>query len=552
MSRFWLLIVFIGISLAVRGSNVDSLIKELDEAIAKRPQYVLQKEKHLEELKEKLQNEKNPRNRFELLGELYTEYNFFNTDSVLMIVKERQKLAKELDDVVSNIHATLNWVEVLSTTGMFKEALDCMVSVDRENIPDFLLPYYYHLYRTIYGYMSDYAVDDTQKKYYDRLTDTYRDSILLVNDPKSSTHIVVLADKLNEAGEMDKAISLVEQSFLVNPHNFSEHEQAIITYTLSESYRLKGETEKQKEYLLQSAIADMTTATMEYVSLRNLAVILYQEDDIDRAYSYLKMCMEDASNSNTRLRMVEIQKIFPVINDVYQENKMAQQKNLKVMLHLISLLSIVLICSLFYLKRQMKKLAAARKQVVDANEQLTKLNEELSVINKKLKDTNHSLVETTYLKETYIGRYMDQCSAYIEKMDAYRKSLSKIALTGKMADLVSKIKSSQFIDDELKSFYANFDDTFLSLFPTFVEDFNELLIESERVVLKPNERMNTELRIFALVRLGITDSVKIAQFLRYSVSTIYNYRTKARNKALGNRDDFEKKVAHIGKFVEIQ
>lgn len=552
MSRFWLLIVFIGISLAVRGSNVDSLIKELDEAIAKRPQYVLQKEKHLEELKEKLQNEKNPRNRFELLGELYTEYNFFNTDSVLMIVKERQKLAKELDDVVSNIHATLNWVEVLSTTGMFKEALDCMVSVDRENIPDFLLPYYYHLYRTIYGYMSDYAVDDTQKKYYDRLTDTYRDSILLVNDPKSNTHIVVLADKLNEAGEMDKAISLVEQSFLVNPHNFSEHEQAIITYTLSESYRLKGETEKQKEYLLQSAIADMTTATMEYVSLRNLAVILYQEDDIDRAYSYLKMCMEDASNSNTRLRMVEIQKIFPVINDVYQENKMAQQKKLKVMLLLISLLSIVLICSLFYLKRQMKKLAAARKQVVDANEQLTKLNEELSVINKKLKDTNHSLVETTYLKETYIGRYMDQCSAYIEKMDAYRKSLSKIALTGKMADLVSKIKSSQFIDDELKSFYANFDDTFLSLFPTFVEDFNELLIESERVVLKPNERMNTELRIFALVRLGITDSVKIAQFLRYSVSTIYNYRTKARNKALGNRDDFEKKVAHIGKFVEIQ
>lgn len=552
MSRFWLLIVFIGISLAVRGSNVDSLIKELDEAIAKRPQYVLQKEKHLEELKEKLQNEKNPRNRFELLGELYTEYNFFNTDSVLMIVKERQKLAKELDDVVSNIHATLNWVEVLSTTGMFKEALDCMVSVDRENIPDFLLPYYYHLYRTIYGYMSDYAVDDTQKKYYDRLTDTYRDSILLVNDPKSSTHIVVLADKLNEAGEMDKAISLVEQSFLVNPHNFSEHEQAIITYTLSESYRLKGETEKQKEYLLQSAIADMTTATMEYVSLRNLAVILYQEDDIDRAYSYLKMCMEDASNSNTRLRMVEIQKIFPVINDVYQENKMAQQKKLKVMLLLISLLSIVLICSLFYWKRQMKKLAAARKQVVDANEQLTKLNEELSVINKKLKDTNHSLVETTYLKETYIGRYMDQCSAYIEKMDAYRKSLSKIALTGKMADLVSKIKSSQFIDDELKSFYANFDDTFLSLFPTFVEDFNELLIESERVVLKPNERMNTELRIFALVRLGITDSVKIAQFLRYSVSTIYNYRTKARNKALGNRDDFEKKVAHIGKFVEIQ
>lgn len=141
---------------------------------------------------------------------------------------------------------------------------------------------------------------------------------------------------------------------------------------------------------------------------------------------------------------------------------------------------------------------------------------------------------------------MDQCSAYIDKMDEYRKSLGKIAASGKLEELFQKLKSSQYIDDQLKDFYENFDDTFLQLFPHFVEEFNKLLVEDEQIHLKNPHRLNTELRIFALIRLGITDSIKIAQFLRYSVTTIYNYRTKARNKAKGNREEFEKNVIKIG------
>lgn len=151
------------------------------------------------------------------------------------------------------------------------------------------------------------------------------------------------------------------------------------------------------------------------------------------------------------------------------------------------------------------------------------------------------------LKEEYIGRYMDQCSVYLEKMDNYRRSLGKIAATGNVEELYKNIKSSKFIEGELKEFYTNFDNTFLQLFPTFVEDFNALLADDEQISLKAGERMNTELRIFALIRLGITDSVKIAQFLRYSVTTIYNYRTKVRNKAAGDRDLLEQEVMTIGK-----
>ena len=549
--RLFITLIYLTLSISLSANEeIKTLLHELDQALQQRHIYVENKEKQLSYLQARFEESDTQEQRYKILSNLYEEYRLFNADSSLHVVRELYETAQRTSNKEYIVNARLNMAEVLGVAGMFTEALDILKDIQVPNLPKHLLPYYYHICRTIYGYMDDYAVTPSQKKLYNEQTDLYRDSILTVNDPESITFQIVKADQYNVHGKWDEAINLLEEYSRTHPLQI--HEKAMLMFTLSEAYKLKKDNENRKRCLLESSIADLKSAVREYSALRELAVILYKEGDIDRAYTCIKLCMEDASICNARLRIVEVLELFPVINDVYQENKMAQQKKLKVMLLLISLLSIVLICSLFYLKRQMKKLAAARKQVVDANEQLTKLNEELSVINKKLKDTNHSLVETTYLKETYIGRYMDQCSAYIEKMDAYRKSLSKIALTGKMADLVSKIKSSQFIDDELKSFYANFDDTFLSLFPTFVEDFNELLIESERVVLKPNERMNTELRIFALVRLGIKDSVKIAQFLRYSVSTIYNYRTKARNKALGNRDDFEKKVAHIGKFVEIQ
>ena len=196
----------------------------------------------------------------------------------------------------------------------------------------------------------------------------------------------------------------------------------------------------------------------------------------------------------------------------------------------------------------MKKVAAARREVLDTNTLLQELNEELHHSNSQLKEMNHTLSETNYIKEEYIGRYMDQCSSYLDKMDLYRRSLNKIAAAGKVEELYKAIKSSQFLEEELKEFYANFDMTFLQLFPNFVEEFNALLVEPMQP--KAGELLNTELRIFALIRLGITDSTKIAQFLRYSVTTIYNYRTRVRNKALGERDEFEAKVMKIGKVEE--
>ncbi|WP_181983226.1 DUF6377 domain-containing protein [Bacteroides oleiciplenus] len=530
---------------AATNNVVDSLLSQLDQVIQNRPVYIEQKEKKLKDLRKALRQRISDENRFTLLGEYLDEYRSYNTDSSLYISRERYQVALRMKNKEHQDNALMNTAEIMGTAGMYKEAIDLMHNVQINQLPDELHPYYYHIYRTVYGLMADYAVTEREKKLYAEITDKYRDSLLLVNKDNLLVYTLIQSDQYNVRGEFDNAIQLLTDYLAGQIDNV--HDVAICAYTLSESYRLKEDTEKEKEYLILSSIADMKSAVREYISLRKLAVLLYQEGDIDRAYSYLKLCMDDAVFCNARLRILEILQIFPFINDAYQQKTDKQQEQMEWALVSISLLSIFLLIAIFYVYKQMKRVAAARHEVVDANKRLKELNEELHRYNLQLKEANHIIAENSYLKEEYIGRYMDQCSVYLEKMDNYRRSLGKIAASGKVDELYKHIKSSKFIDEELKDFYANFDNTFLQLFPTFVEDFNALLADGEQIYPKANERMSTELRIFALIRLGITDSVKIAQFLRYSVTTIYNYRTKVRNKAVGERDLLEQEVMKIGK-----
>ncbi len=530
---------------AADSSRADSLLLKLDQAIKERPIYMEQKELKLAELKRQLHRQIPDEERFAILGTLLDEYRSFNTDSALHMAEEREQIAIRLGNREYIDNARMNKADVLGMTGMYKEVMDLMRNIHIDRLSVDIHPYYYHIYRTVYGLMADYAVTAYEKKLYTELTDKYRDSLLLVNKDNLLIHTLIQSDQYNVRNEYDKAIRLLTD-YLALQKDY-EHDVAICAYTLSESYRLKGDKEKEKEYLIVSAMADMKTAVREYISLRKLAVLLYQEGDIERAYSYVKICMEDAAACNARLRKLEILEIFPIINDAYQQKTEKQQEQMKWALVSISLLSLFLLLAIFYVYKQMKKVAAARREVIDANKRLKELNDELHLSNAQLKEANHSIAENSYLKEEYIGRYMDQCSVYLEKMDNYRRSLGKIAATGNVEELYKTIKSSKFIEGELKEFYTNFDNTFLQLFPTFVEDFNALLADDEQISLKAGERMNTELRIFALIRLGITDSVKIAQFLRYSVTTIYNYRTKVRNKAAGDRDLLEQEVMTIGK-----
>jgi hypothetical protein len=535
-----------GLLYAKDNKSTDVLLREIDAIIKNRQIYGAEKEARIADLKRLLVEAASDEQRYGFCGRLFDEYRAYNLDSSFVYAQRKEELARRLNKQDYLDDSAMNMAEVMGTTGMYKEALELLGGIDKKTLPGYLYGYYYHLYRTIYGLMGDYAVTEEAKNEYYRMTDLYRDSLLQVNASDSLGHVLVMADKCIVHAQYDEAIRMLAEYY--GKPSLDEHAQAMITYTISEGCRLKGDKEGQKHYLALSAIADLKSAVKEYVSLRKLASLVYEAGDIDRAYNYLKCSLEDATLCNARLRTLEISQVFPIIDQAYQLKTKRQQQEMKVSLICISLLSVFLLVAIFFVYKQMKKVAAARREVVDTNTLLQELNEELHDSNSQLKEMNHTLSEANYIKEEYIGRYMDQCSTYLDKMDLYRRSLNKIAAAGRVEELYKAIKSSQFLDEELKEFYANFDVTFLQLFPSFVEEFNALLTEPMQP--KPGEQLNTELRIFALIRLGITDSTKIAQFLRYSVTTIYNYRTRVRNKALGERDEFETKVMQIGKVEE--
>lgn len=527
-------------------AGIDSVLNRLDNVIRERSRYIQQKEERLHQLKMNLYGSMSDEQRFERLDALLEEYRSYNADSSMAVTQKRLRLAEKLHNREYLDNARMNLAELMGIAGMYKEALEQMQTVSLDSLPRHLRAYYFHNLRTLYSWMADYVVLPELQARYRTLRETYNDSLLhyRLADSDTLSYVLNRSQQCNSNGHPDEAISLMTRYYTRG----DMHYRAIAAYTLSESYHQKGNWEHEKYFLAVAAIADLQTPVLEYAALPSLAVLLFHEGDVERAYVYLKRCMEDAVACNARLRILEILKIFPVVNDVYQLQIKKRQKQMAWALALISLLSVFLVVAVVYVRRQMKRVVRARREVMAANDRLKELNDELHRSNEQLKDANRSIAENSYLKEEYIGRYMDQCSAYIEKLDAYRRELGKLAAAGKVQELYKSLKSSRLIEQELKEFYAHFDDTFLQLFPTFVDDFNALLLPSERITPKPGERLNTELRIYALVRLGITDSVKIARFLRYSVTTIYNYRVRVRNKAAGNREELEGLVARIGRL----
>lgn len=541
-----LLCIFLSLPLFAE-SEMDSLLQVLDKTVDNFQIYSNMKEAKINKLKDLLKYTTSDNQKYEICGRLYDEYSFYKSDSALVYARNKLLIAEKLNNKRNLTDARLNLASIMGITGMYKEAMDIVDKVDINETPD-LKAYYFHINRTVYGFMADYAASSQEKRRYDEITSAYRDSLLVVNAPNSGAHIMVKSDQLIVNKQYNEALKLLMDYYPTIKNNV--HDRAIIAYSIALAYHGKHERDLEKKWLIVSATNDLQSATKEYISLRLLAYTLYEDGDVDRAYKYIKRSLDDALFCNARLRTFEISQMLPIIDKAYQHQSESRQRLMVITIFSISTLSVLLMMAVFFVYRQMKKLAVARKNLSDVNKLLNDLNHELSVTNIQLNDTNETLLEANLIKEEYIGRYMDQCSAYIDKLDDYRRLLNKTAAAGKIDDLLRVIKSKQFIEDELKEFYDNFDSTFLQLFPTFVEEFKALLSDHEDVALKSGQLLNTELRIFALIRLGITDSVKISHFLRYSLSTIYNYRTKLRNKAIGKRGEFEDNVMRIGSNIK--
>lgn len=530
---------------ASRDNSSDSLMNQLDNVISQRETYIQQKIAKLTRLRHQADVTRDLNARFDVLGDLLDEYISFNTDSAYTICIQREQIAQALQDPVLLMNARMNRASILNATAMYKESLDIMDSIELETLPEYLHPYYFHIKRTVYGGLADYSAFSSERERYDRLTDMYRDSLLSVNAPTSLTYAIIKADQLNVCGRPKEAIELLKRH--ITDNELSNHDKAICAYSLAMSYSIIGDTDNQKRELLKSSIYDIKSAVREYISLRQLALLLYQEGDLERAYKFISIAVDDAAKCNARQRIVELNLFYPMINAIYVDKIQSQKSYLSKTIVIITVLSLVLLLLLVYTRKQMKKVAEARKTIQSAYEQVNNLNAELQETIEKLHKANNDIAEISELKEVYIGQYMNQCLEYIDKLDTYRKSLGRLVNFGKIEELKKALHSTSATEDEFKEFYDQFDKTFLALFPSFVEDFNKLLLPEEAVIPKKEGCLNTELRIFALIRLGITDSDQIAKFLRYSLTTIYNYRTKVRNKAKGDRNLLEQEIIKIGR-----
>ena len=427
-------------------------------------------------------------------------------------LEERYWLNKNLYDEYWKIKKSF----LLAATGLLKEAQDELDGVSGGSLPKELLVDYYGQMLYLYSHFNQYTGSEmgTLQEHYAQLERVYKDSLNMVLTPEDPLFLWYKGQVVQGTDSM---------------YVFKERLQ-------------KG--------ILNSAFDTRRDAMNAYVL-----------GDIDHAYVYMSYCLQNALAYRNRVRVVGISAVQDTIHQIYQERNQRQEARLRMYLVLVSVLSLISLFAFLYIYKQMKRLKQSRQQLNEANNRLNKHVEELSKmhgqvaetnvqltsLNEQLRDTNNQLRESNYVKEEYIGYVFSICSNYISKLDEYRKNINRKLKANQLEDVKALTDTHSMAQNELKEFYHNFDAIFLHIYPDFVSDFNALLHPDEQIVLKDGELLNTELRIYALVRLGITDSVKIAEFLHYSPQTVYNNRLKTRNKAIIPREEFAAVVRSLGR-----
>ena len=539
-------LLFFSCHSALAGESLDSLLNVLDKTIKEADTYVQIKENKLHELKKEAR--KTPPfsvERYNLNNDIYLEYKAYSSDSALHYLNENMLLARQLNDKERELKIQLELSYLLSSIGMYMEAADILNSIDRQTLPSSLLGYYYTCYEHVY-----FEAGAAQPRYkmfasrYAKLSHAYRDSMQVTLDPSSATYLWLRETQLREAGKYDEALEFSDRRLA--EASFGTPQYALVAYQRFRLFESMGKKDEHLYYLVLSAISDVRSAIKEQSSLMVLAQELNRKGDLKRAYDYINFSWEISQFYKTRLRSWMNITPLSMINGNYQDIIKQQNRELLVYIVCVALLALLLVIALIYIYRQMKALSIAKKGLQEVNERLFSLNEELEEVNRHLRSTNLELSESNLIKEAYIARFFKLCSVYVDRLQAYRKLVNKKLQRGQVAELLKMTHlSNDIVTVEVQELYANFDSAFLHLFPNFVESLNALLLPDEQIVLKPDELLNTELRIFALIRLGIKDSSQIAELLHYSVNTIYNYRSRVKTKARVSRDDFEDLVAKI-------
>lgn len=457
------------------------------------------------------------RERFFLMEEMRTLYDKYRTDSATVYASKALSIAERIGDRSLIDRSRAGLAKEFGTSGLYAESLALLDKIDRRAMDEDSLAGIFYLYYFDYESLANQCLEPEMAKHFRRLSCMCRDSILLYRPE----YTVFQCDRLLAEGNYKAALELVlPVCEALSPGDPAMGSVALSVYDI---YSALGMKEKGMDYLVLSAMSDLLNSKKEYIALQELALLLYDEGDLARAQAYLTRSLNDAVFCKARLKIDNIAPLLSLVNESYIKAK--RRDTVVVICCLVALLPfvILLLVLVMFLKRQRRLLQKAREE----QEKTTALVREASNI-----------------KNKYVTQMMLECVTRIERLDDYRLSLNRMALRGETAALNEALKSNAVVEHEWTSFYSVFDKTFLSIFPTFVHDFNELLTPGAKVTPASSQMLTPELRIYALVRLGIDSSERISSLLGYSRSTIYAYRSRTRLKALVP-EHFEENIMKI-------
>ena len=515
--------------------SADRLLDGLDAVLVQSPTYRQRKEDRLDVLRSVFQTSKDRQTKADVALELGNTYFSYRYDSARFYLNQSLDLADDVNDWPRFNAAAVRLGHLDAKAGHFMEAYSTLMSLVDTTIlsKEGKVDYLYSLYDFSRDLESN-AVSLEGLPLPDRAAIARR--ILALAPEDSEAWQVVTINQLleeNKLGEAEEAAQRLAAS--VEPQ---DRRYAMYAYILSEMSWRRGDEDEQLVWLVKSAESDLVNAVTDYASLTTIAQMMTGRD-MDRAFRYMRVAQDDAIFYNGMLRPWQMSQSFNIIQKAYEDTQRSTTRLTALVAALLLALLVTLYAAFRLLTRRSKKLSKMQQELQESNLQLEQRNQELRGLNQEISEAGR-------IKEVYIGRVLDMMSENVNKMQAYDNHVRLALKQGKTEQLLKELSISTRTEDELQSFYRTFDTTFLALYPNFIEDFNALLREDARVYPKKGELLCTELRIFALIRLGIEDSVRIASLLHYSVSTIYNYKVKVKNGALGDRETFEERVKTIG------
>lgn len=532
--------------------NLDELYHALDAAIDSADIFLQRKMVKIDSLKQTYRTAVTDMDKFNAATRVYVEYVPFENDSAIAYQYVCIDLAEKMGRQDLKAEVTAGLAYQLANSGFYNEARIHFSEIPKKYLAGHLLVTYFSGINHLYGEMGFYSHDPRLSRQFHQKADSVRNSLLAQLDTTSTSWLALRTMTLNNQGKPEEALRYSDEWLKQCQPGVRRY--AIMSFFRSEIYKKMGNTEMQRYWLIQAALVDVRNGIMDQGALWSLAnSLILEDDDLERSHRYIDFSWKCLTRFSTHMRSWLVAPVVDRINAEYKERLQTANEQLLWTLTLISLLLVGLLMLLAYVMRKRRQLARARnelksanKELKDANTLLSQINEQLSDANKQLRQAIIHLNDSNRVKEEYIGKFLSICSEYIDKLDNYRIKVNRKLKANQYQDLIRMTGSEQLKEDEQKELLDNFDAVFIHLFPTFIDEFNALLRPEEHIMPSGKSLLNTDLRIFALIRLGIDESSKIAEFLHYSPNSIYAYRARIKNKAAGNREDFERLVKEIG------